>query len=88
MKLKANLVLRQIATNWVVLPLAERTLDFSGILTLNDSGKMLWQLLENGCEAADMVAALMAEYEVTEEVAKADVEKFLQKLQAAGCIED
>ena len=88
MKLKENLVLRQVAQNWVVLPLAERTLDFSGILSLNDSGAMLWNLLETGAGPDALVKALTSEYNVSEGTAAADVNDFLDKLKQAGCIEE
>ena len=47
MKIKKNFVLRQIAGSWVVLSIAEATVDFDGMLTLNESGLMLWKLLEH-----------------------------------------
>lgn len=88
MKLKDNLVLRQIAQNWVVMPLAERTLDFSGILMLNDSGAMLWKVLETECSLDALVNALTSEYTVSEEEARTDAAAFLDKLRQAGCIEE
>ena len=87
MKLNNNFVLRQIADQWIVLPLGEKTVDFSAMLTLNETGAMLWQKLEQGAEKSDLVAALLDEYDVTAEIAQADVEEFLQKLENAGCIE-
>lgn len=48
MKLKENFVLRQVADTWVVLPVAEATLDFNGMLTLNETGAVLWRALEQG----------------------------------------
>ena len=48
MKLKKDYVLRQAAGAWVVLPLGEEAVNFSGMLKLNDSGVMLWKVLEQG----------------------------------------
>ena len=50
MKIKENLVLRQVADTWTVLPLGKDIINFDGMLTLNDTGAMLWQLLEKGAE--------------------------------------
>jgi hypothetical protein len=86
MKLKKDFVLRQVAQTWIVLPLAEETVNLSGILTLNDSGAMLWQQLEQGADEAALVRALTDEYEVTAEQAAADVSEFVEKLTRAGCI--
>lgn len=87
MKLKNNFVLRQIADTWVVLPLAEQTVDFSGMLTLNESGAMLWKALEQNGDRDELVRTLTSEYEVSFEEAKNDVDAFLSKLVQAGCVE-
>ena len=87
MKLKENFVLREVADTWVVLPIAEATLDFNGMLTLNETGAVLWRALEQGGDAETLVAALTAEYDVAPEVATADAEEFLAKLVEAGCAE-
>ncbi len=88
MKINENFVLRQIADTWVVLPLGDATLDFNGMITLNETGSLLWNLLEKGCEKADLVNGLLDEYDVTEEQASADVEVFLNKLRNIDCLED
>lgn len=87
MKIKENYALRQIAGTWAVLPLGAATLNFNGILTLNESGVMLWKLLEQGSDRASLVEALLAEYEVSAEEAAEDADEFVNKLATAGCLE-
>lgn len=87
MKLKENFVLRQVAGNWVVLPLGAAELDCADMLSLNDAGAMLWKVLEKEPDPKALVAALTAEYDVSQQQAQEDVEAFLQKLICAGCIE-
>ena len=86
MKINENYVLRQISDTWVVLPLGEQTLDFNGMITLNETGSFLWERLEKGCEEEDLVEALLEEYEVTREQASADVAEFVEKLKKADII--
>jgi hypothetical protein len=86
MMLKKDFALRQIADLWVVLPLGDRDVDFSAMLTLNESGALLWKALEKGADRDGLVDALLAEYEVSETEAAADVDAFLAKLAQAGCI--
>lgn len=88
MKIKSGFALKQIAGNWIVLPLAEKTLDFTGMLTLNASGCMLWNRLADGCTRSDLAEALVNEYEVSMDVALGDVDEFLQTLTRAGCLDD
>lgn len=87
MKLKENFVLRQVAKTWVVLPLGQATLDFNGMLTLNESGVLLWKALEQGGDREALADALTGEYAVSRDVALTDVDAFLDTLAKAGCIE-
>ena len=87
MKLKENFVLRRILTNWVVLPLGAATVDFNGMLNLNDSGAMLWQKLEEGAGREELADALTARYDVSRSQALADVDEFYAILVSAGCAE-
>jgi hypothetical protein len=87
MKLKENYVLRPVADTWVALPLEAETLNFNGMLTLNESGVLLWKALEKGGDREALADALMAEYIVDRETALADADAFLEKLRKVGCLE-
>ncbi|MBO7150893.1 MAG: PqqD family protein [Clostridia bacterium] len=87
MKIKEGFALKNVAGSWVVLPLAVKNLDFTGMLSLNETGRMLWLLLEEGVSREDMAKALTEEYEVSYERALADVDVFLDKLVQTGCVE-
>ena len=87
MKIKENLVLRQVADTWTVLPLGRDIINFDGMLTLNDTGAMLWQKLEAGAEKEDLVKARTSEYDVSDQQALADIEEFIGKLSSAGCLQ-
>ena len=88
MKIKDNFALRQVADTWCVLPLGEATLNLNGMLTLNDSGAMLWKTLEKASTKEALVDALLAEYDVTSQQALSDVEEFIEKLRKVDCIEE
>lgn len=86
MRINPNFVLRQLADTWIVLPLAKKTVNFNGMITLNESGVLLWKTLEQGTDAENLVAALRAEYVVSKEQAMDDVAEFLAKLRSVGCL--
>ena len=88
MKINRNFVLRQLADTWVVLPMADKTVNFNGMITLNESGALLWKALEAGADADALVKTFMSEYVVSEQQARADVEEFIRKLRAVGCLEE
>lgn len=80
MKLKDGFILRTVAGETVVLPTGGVT-NFDMMITLNDTGKFLWERLAVGAEEADLVKALLAEYDVTEELAAQSVTAFVDRLK-------
>ncbi len=87
MKIKDNFALRQVASQWVVLPLSEATVDFTGMLTLNETGVFLWEKLEKGSDRDSLASALAEEYDVSLDEALDDVDAFIKSLEKANCIE-
>lgn len=83
MKLKEGFVLRTVAGDTIVVPTGA-TLDLNMMITLNDTGKFLWEKLEKGAEVEELVAALLAEYDVDEARARAHVAAFVEKLNGHG----
>lgn len=80
MKLKDGFILRTVAGETIVLPTGGVT-DFDMMITLNDTGKFLWERLAVGAEEADLVKDLLAEYDVTEELAAQSVAAFVARLK-------
>jgi hypothetical protein len=83
LKLKAGSVLRTVAGETVVVPTGS-TLNLNMMITLNSTGKFLWEKLEQGIETDELVEALLKEYDVDETTAKAHVLAFVEKLNANG----
>lgn len=81
LKLKEGFILREIGGEIVVIP-SGTELDLNMMITLNETGKFLWQHLEQGTTEEALVQALLAEYDVTPEVAAQHVHKFVEKLHA------
>ena len=88
MKIKYKYVLRQIARNWIVFFLEQGEENSSNILSLNESGALLWQRLEKGSSVEELAQALVDEYALPVQQAQKDAVEFLGKLRAAGCIEE
>ncbi|MBQ9680074.1 MAG: PqqD family protein [Ruminococcus sp.] len=87
MKIKDNYILKKIAGSYVVVPVRTRTVDFSGIIKLSESGAFLWKLLEKESDREELIARLLDEYEVDEPKASADVDRFVDKLREADLLE-
>ncbi len=80
MKLKDGFILRTVAGETVVLPTGNTT-NFDMMITLNETGRFLWERLVVGAEKEELVKALLAEYDVTEELAAKSVEAFTARLK-------
>lgn len=87
MRVKKNFVLRQVAETWVVLPLGSATASFNGMISLNETGALLWKALEQGSDREALIKLLTDEYYVHSSQAQVDVDEFLQKLINVGCVE-
>ena len=86
MRIKEGYLLRQVADTWVIVPLALDTVDFNGMITLNDSAVLLWRELEKGADTASLVRAMTAEYSVSQQQAREDIEEFLRTIDQVGCL--
>ena len=86
MKLKEGSILRTVAGETVVVPTGD-DLDLHMMITLNDTGKFLWEQLEKGAEEADLTAAMLAEYDVDEQTVQKHVGLFLKKLNEHGLLQ-
>ncbi len=72
----------------MVVPVGDNSLDFNGVINLNESGAFLWRAMEEDTTAPKMVAALLSEYDVDEKTAEADVEAFIKKMREAKLIDE
>ena len=86
MKLKDGFVLRQVAGETVVIP-SGQTLDLNMMITLNETGRFLWERMEQETCEEELVLALVKEYEVDEQKAKESVKEFVKKLYDHGFAE-
>lgn len=86
MKIKEGFVLRHICDEYIVVAVGRQTLDFKGLIKLNETGAFLWKKLADACEESDLVEALTAEYAVDVATAQADVAAFLTSLSEADLL--
>ena len=87
MKVKSDFILREVAGSYVVVPVNALTMDFNGMINLNETGAFLFELLQKGAEKTELISRMLEEYEVTAEKAEADIDKFIQKLKDADVLE-
>ena len=87
MKIKNGFVIRKVGGESVVVPVGEMSKTFHGMINLNETGAFLWNLFTEERTADEAVAALLAEYEVEESIARADIEAFMKTIAENGFAE-
>ena len=90
MKAKKGFNLREVCGQHIIVAQGKENIDFSNIISMNDSSAWLWQqILANDMDfvAKDLAALLMEEYEVDAQTALADSETLIKQWQEAGIIE-
>ncbi len=87
MKIKKGFVLRVVGGENVVVPVGAMSKTFHGMINLNETGAFMWKFFSEEHTLEEGVAALLSEYEVEEDRARADVQKFMDAIMGNGFAE-
>lgn len=85
MKIKENYMLREIAGNFVVIPVGQNVADYKNMLHLNETGVFLWKALQNEITFEEILNNMITEYEASEDevpILEKDLNEFLNKLRS------
>ncbi|MBQ7202671.1 MAG: PqqD family protein [Eubacterium sp.] len=80
MKIKNGFAKRNIAGSNIVVPVGKNAREFNAMITLNDTGSFLWDIFQKDITIDEAVELITAEYDVSADVARADIEKFTKLL--------
>ena len=86
MKIKKEFMLREIVGETVLIPTGETAAHFNGLISVNELGRFIWDNYEKAKDEDELLSFILDEYEVERDVAKADLEEFLQVLRDAEII--
>lgn len=87
MKVKQGFVLCQTDGKFVAVATGSLTEQFHGLITMNESGKLLWEMLDQHVSEDELTQRLLAVRSVTPEAAAASVHAFVTKMYQAGILE-
>ena len=80
MKVDKEFILREIAGEYVIIPTGKTVLSFNGLISVNEVGAFLWNMLQKDVTVDEMVTGVLEEYDVDEETAREDIQAFLDVL--------
>ena len=82
MKIKDGFILRNVADTYMIVPVGDSFVDFSSVITTNETGAFIWELLKEPKTKEDLVKADMAEFEgASADEVSSDIDEFIDALE-------
>lgn len=88
MKIKDGFILKDVAGSKIVIATGSAKLDFNGVITFNSVGADVFTMLDGTKSVEEIVSHIAAQYGVSEDIVKADVEKLIDKMKKHNLIEE
>ena len=89
MRICEGMVLRPLAGCFIVTGDGRSPVDFSKVISLNETAAYLWgEVKDKDFTAEDLAALLVARYEVDEATALSDAQKLVETWRDAGLLEE
>ena len=87
MRTKKGFNLRNVCGENIIVAEGVDNIDFSRIISLNESAAYLWKKVQDkDFTAEDLISLLLDEYDVDEQTAKQDAETLLKQWQEAEIV--
>lgn len=86
MEIKNEYIMRNIAGDDVLVPIGKTINNFNGLIILNEMAKFIWEKMPQAKDEEELLNYILDEYEVEREVAKADLDEFLEMLKKENII--
>ena len=83
MKIKEGLMLCKVGDEHVVLANGDADLQIRGLTTINETGAFIWETLQQEHTQAQLVDAMLQEFDVDRQTAEKDVAEFCAMLEKA-----
>lgn len=89
MQVRKGFKLNEVCGERFLVPMGEGNIDFSKLISLNDSSYLLWQRMAKGpFTIDDLTQVLCDEYEIDANTARCDIENIIQQFKAEGVVID
>jgi len=81
-----TMVFRKIGDECFVVPLRKNMADLQSLYVLNETAGRIWELLDGKRKLKEVREIILAEFDADPREIEADLELFLQQLQAIGAL--
>jgi len=83
-----QVVERKVRDNLILVPMKTGPARLDALYTLNETAGFIWDSITPGITRDELVARLVAKYDVSEATARQDVQRVLERLTAIGAIQE
>lgn len=87
MKRKADFLMQNIGGENLLVPLGAQVMNLNGLITLNDTAACVWELLAEERSLDELTVVVAERFDVTAEIARADVQTFVDEITGLGLLE-
>lgn len=88
MKVRKDFVLRETAGDYMIIPTGRTVQSFDGLITVNEVGADLWDMLQSEVTFDDLLRGILTIYDVDKETAEEDIREFLDTLRERGILDE
>jgi len=81
-----SIVSRRIEDEVILVPIRQNVADLGSIYTLTEVGAYIWEQMDGQRTTAEILALMVAQFEVAEEEAQKDLMEFIQRLSSIQAI--
>lgn len=86
MKVSNEFILREIAGEFMLVPVGNAAARFNGLIALNEIGSFIFTALQMEQTEASLVEKITEEYDIDRETASQDLREYLQQLRDIGAL--
>ena len=72
----------------MVVPVGSDLIDLNAMITLNETGAFLWNLLLSDSTEYELIEAMLKEYDVDMKTASEDIKEFVDNLRKIGALDE
>ena len=85
MNIKEGFIIKKLGIGYIVVTVGDASMDFNGVIRLNETGAFLWQSIQDGADSREkLIQAMLDRYEdLDQETAEKDLDEFLDSVAFA-----
>ena len=87
MKIKGEFIMRELVGEILLVPVGQTALQFNGMITLNPVTQ-IWRSLEQGAPYEEILRSILDQFDVAEDTARQDLDRFLEEMRGRDLLEE